>query len=159
MNKTIARCIFIIVVGIWIVISIAEPWVLSDQNSFFKDFVNHELLSVLGVIMAITLASTANLHLELNRIENAAKRAILTRTRAAVRYSAFSMIVCFAFAVIVVVMKPHLPKSEIAMSLINGSALLIVLFNILVLADLTKLAFSIKPLYEILSDEESKNDG
>ena len=97
--------------------------------------------------MAITLASTANLHLELNRIENAAKKAILTRTRAAVSCSAFSMIAGFVLAVVVVVIKPHLPQSQIAMSFVNGAALLIILFNILVLIDLTQLAFSIKPLY------------
>jgi hypothetical protein len=158
-NKTIARCIFITASGIWLLLSITEPWVLSDQNTFLKNFVSHEVLNVLGVIMTITLASTANLHLELNRIENAVKKPILNKTRAAVKHSAFSMIICFALAVVAVVVKPHLPKTEIAISLVNGSALLIVLFNILVLADLTKLAFSIRPLYQELSDEKGDESG
>jgi hypothetical protein len=158
-NRTIARCIFITASGIWLLLSITEPWVLSDQNTFLKNFVSHEVLNVLGVIMTITLASAANLHLELNRIENAVRRPILNKTREAVKQSAFSMIICFAFAVVAVVVKPHLPKTEIAISLVNGSALLIVLFNILVLTDLTKLAFSIRPIYKELSDVKGDESG
>jgi hypothetical protein len=36
---------------------------LSDDNTFLKNFVNQELLAVLGVIVTITLASAASLHL------------------------------------------------------------------------------------------------
>lgn len=157
MNKIIARCIFIVSIGVWIVLSVSEPWVLSDQNKFLREFVNHELLNVLGVIMAITLASAANLHLEFNKIEDAANRTFLTKTRSAVKLSAFSLITLFSLAVVAVVIKPHVSESDVAMSFVNGFALLIVLFNILVLVDLTKLVFSIEPLHKFITKDESQN--
>ena len=155
MNKIISRCIFIVSIGMWVILSFATPWVLGDNNTFLKNFVNQELLNVLGVFVAITLASTANLHLEFNNIEYAVHKTFLTGTRAAVKKSAFSMIVLFALAVVVVVVKPLFnTSSEITMSFMNGLALLIILFNILVLTDLTKLVFKIEPLHKMMGDDE-----
>jgi len=153
-SKVISRCIFTAAVGVWIVLSVSSPWVLSDKNSFLKDFVGGDLLNVLGVILAITLASSANLHLAFNSIENEVKKTFLVRTRAAVKKSAFSLIILFVIAVVAVVVKPLLPQSEISMSIVNGICLLVVLFNILVLTDLTALVFRIGPLYEIIPDNE-----
>jgi hypothetical protein len=51
----------------------------------------------------------------------------------------------FLFAVVIVVLKPLLPHSEAAEAVVNGLALIILLFNVLILPDLTQLAFSIKP--------------
>ena len=154
MNKTISYCIVIVSIGVWIILSIVEPWVLNDTNTFLRDFVNHELLNVLGVIMAITLASAANLHLEFNKIEDAAKKTILSGTRAKVKTSSFFMIYLFILAVVVVVVKPHFTVSEVTTSFFNGLALLIVIFNILVLVDLTKLVFSIQPIHKIVTSKD-----
>lgn len=154
MNKVIARCIFISSTGAYLAISVCAPWVLSDKNAFFASFVNHELLNLLGVIVAITLASAANLHLEFNRIEDAAKKIILTKTRAAVKRSALWLIALFALAFLIVIIKPLIPANDIGYSLLNGMAVLIVLFNLLVLVDLTQLVFRIQPKFKMLSDEE-----
>ncbi len=155
MNKIVARCIFIVAIGMWVVLSVAAPWVLGDKNTFLKNFVNQEFLNVLGVFVAITLASTANLHLEFNNIEYAVRKTFLTGTRAAVKRSAFSMIVIFVLAVVVVVVKPLVDSnSEIAMSFMNGLALLLVLFNMLVLTDLTQLVFRIEPLHKMTGEDE-----
>lgn len=156
MNKIVARCIFIVAVGMWVVLSVVAPWVLCDKNTFLKNFVNNELLNVLGVFVAITLASTANLHLEFNNIEYAVRKTFLTKTRAAVKSSALSMIVLFALALMVVVVKPLIDSSsDIAISFMNGLALLIVLFNLSVLTDLTLLVFKIEPLHKVLGEDES----
>ena len=48
MNKTVMRCIVICAVAVWIILSLAVPWVLADTNAFLKGFVNHKLLSLLG---------------------------------------------------------------------------------------------------------------
>ena len=45
----------------------------------------------------------------------------------------------------ILVVKANIPTSDIAQSLINGSAVLIVLFNVLVLIDLVQMAFKIGP--------------
>jgi hypothetical protein len=155
-NKIVSRCTFIVAVGVWVVLSITAPWVLGDANTFLKNFVNHELLGVLGVIVTITLASAANLHLQLNRIEDEFKKTFLTSTRRAVKQSAFSMIVIFAIAVVDVVVKPLLPSGDMSASFANGIALLVILFAILVLIDLTQLVFKIEPIHKMLPNDEEK---
>ncbi len=155
MNKIIARCIFICAIAAYFIMSVSAPWVLSDGNTFLRDFVNHEFLNLLGVIVAITLASAANLHLQFNQIEDSIKKTVLTKTRIATKRSAFWLIGLFSLGLLLVLMKPLLPANEISMSLLNGAAVLVVIFNLLVLADLTQLAFSIPPMFKMLGDEDT----
>lgn len=131
--------------AVWLILSLAAPWVLSDQNRFLKDFVGSDLLSLLGVIVTITLASAASLHFELNRLEEAAGKCGFPRTRAAIRQSANWLIGLLLFALVLIVAKPLIGQGDVATSLVNGGALLIVLFNVLVLIDLTQIAFKIGP--------------
>lgn len=160
MNKTVSNCIFVVSIGVWVAVSLAAPWVLSDKNEFLKGFVAHELLPVLGVFVAITLASTASLHLEFNRIEYAVKKTFLSGTRAAVKKSAISLIALFAMASALVVVKPLLDtQSEVAMAIVNGLALLILIFNLLVLVDLTQLVFKIEPIHKLLGEEDDHGSG
>jgi len=152
-NKVVIRCIFIVSVGAYIIVSLCAPWVLSDHNIFLKEFVNHEFLNLLGIIVAITLASAANLHLEFNKIEDTVGRAFLSRTRNSVKRSVSWLIGGFSFGFLLVVAKPLLPPVETSTALINGIAVLIVIFNILILIDLTQLVFKIRPMFEIVKED------
>ena len=142
MNKTVARCIVICAVAVWIVLSLAVPWVLADTNPFLKGFVNHKLLSLLGVIVTITLASAANLHIELNKIEEAAGQSGFVNNRASIKRSARWLAATLIVAVLVVLIKPLVAPDPVVhqtvASLLNGAALLIILADILVLIDLTQ---------------------
>lgn len=158
MNKVVSRCVFVVSVGVWVILSCAAPWVLGDNNGFLADFVNHELLNFLGVIVAITLASTANLHLEFNKIEDSAGRAFLYNTRRAVRNSAYSLLFLLGLAVVVVIAKPFAVGSQVATSFANGLALLIVLFNILVLVDITRLVFRIEPMHKLFPEDDEETN-
>lgn len=158
MNKTIARCIFIVLLGAYVTISISAPWVLSDQNNFLKQFVNHEFLNLLGIIVAITLASAANLHLEFNKIEDTAGREFLSKTRASVKRSASWLIGFFSLGFLLVIAKPLVPVGEIITAFINGLAVVIVVFNILVLIDLTQLVFKIGPMFKLFQEDENEGE-
>ncbi len=89
MNRTVALCIFICSAATCVVLSVVAPTVLSDRNSFLKGFVSHELLVLLGVIVTITLASAANLHLELNKLEEPVRKRVFGPTRAAIKRAAY----------------------------------------------------------------------
>lgn len=145
MTRSIAICSLIAALAVVLVCANYNPSFLSDKNRFMQHFVNHELLAILGIIMTITLASAAQLHLEFNKFEEKAKRRFLTKTRQGVVHGAFSLIFAFLIAVVIVVLKPLLPHSEGAEALANGLALILLLFNVLVLLDLTQLAFAIRP--------------
>lgn len=151
MNKTIAKCSLISSIAVWIILSLATPWVLGDGNSFLREFVAHEFLNFLGVVVTITLASAANLHLELNKFEEQAKRRIFTNTRYLVKRSAYWMISMLLIAFLVVISKPLAlgdNPSLITSSLFNGAAVLIIFFNILVLIDLCQTAFKLEPNFD-----------
>jgi len=133
--------VFLLACGFMAAISIMDPAAFGDGNSFLGQFVNHEFLNFMGVIVTITLASTANLHMELRRKEEKAGSEFLVRTRTAVRKSAFSLIWALFLSVILVVVKPLLPDGEVYAALANSFALAIILWGVLVILDVTKLAF------------------
>jgi hypothetical protein len=147
MNNAVGSLILLVAGGAVIVISVCHPAALSDVNSFLKQFVNHEFLNIIGIIVAITTASAANVHLELRRLEAMYKfKDGFERTRNEVKRGAFALIVLFGSGVVLVVIKPLLPQNEHMMALINGAALLIILWNILVLWALVGLAFKVGPI-------------
>jgi|SRR5450631_3900753 hypothetical protein len=145
MTRNIAICTLISALAVVLICAIYNPSYLSDQNTFMHHFVNHELLALLGIIMTITLASAASLHLEFNKIEEKFQKHGLTNTRRGVMQGAYGLIFGFLLAMALVVFKPLLPHSEGAEAVVNGLALIILLFNVLILLELTQLAFAIKP--------------
>jgi len=145
MNRTLSYGALILFVGVSIALVAARPNWVSDQNGFLQNFVNHEFLNLLGVILAITLASVANLHLEFNKIEEKHQREGLQRTRQSVKKSAYWLIGLFITGVVIVVIKPLLAGGETAEAVANMAALFIVLWQVLILVNLTQLVFAIPP--------------
>ena len=132
-----------------ICISFSAPWVIGDSNSFLKSFVNHEFLNLLGVVLAITIASGASLHFEFNKIEDGLGFEFLSKTRSGLRASIYTLIVSFCLGVLIAIIKPLIGFSEILVSMTNGAALVVILINVIILTDITSLVFKIKPVSEI----------
>jgi uncharacterized BrkB/YihY/UPF0761 family membrane protein len=153
MSLTIGVCSLLATAAIGITLSVTHPWMLGDSNTFLKNFVTHELISVLGVIVTVTLASAANLHLALNRLEEAAyaagaKNPGFPKTRQALKSTTSWLIGLLLAAFVVVVMKPIVVvnrPTEIASSVFNTVALLIVQFSVLMLIDITSMVFAVGP--------------
>lgn len=115
---------------------------LNDDNAFLKNFVNHELLATLGFIVSITLASTAHIHLELNRIGER-NNISFVRTKVRLKLSAFSLVWLLGISILIVVIKPTLPYERYSYAIINSLAIIIMFFNLSVLYDITKTVFGI----------------
>lgn len=130
----------LLVVLLWI--SVATPHLLNDSNSFLSGFVNHELLGTLGFIVAVTLASAASVHFELNKLEDATGKPF-SRTRKSLKKSAYSLVVLFALAGFIVIVKPLLPDPSHSQAVANSFAIAIIYFNLSVLYDLTSTVFKI----------------
>lgn len=146
MNRTIAYCTLIASCAALVAVSVARPEFLSDQNAFLKEFVNHELLNVLGVILAITLASTANIHLTFNRIEERHNApGGLSQSRSNLKKATNWLIGLFLAGIILVILKPINAETPTEEALFNSSAMLILLWHVLVLVSLTQLVFRIEP--------------
>lgn len=131
-----------------LVISTCAPWVLSDHNKFLSDFVNQELLAFLGITVTISLASGANLFLELNKMEEKIQKPIFRESKKCVKISCYFLIFLMLFSVCLVTIKPLTPENEICRALINSLGLIVVFANILVMLDLTLMIFSIENNFE-----------
>jgi len=145
MTKSISWCILISVAAVLVICALANPSLLSDKNGFLQHFANHELLAILGIIMTITLASAASLHLEFNKIEERHNKRGLVETRRGVKKGAYCLIVFFLIALIIVLVKPFALGNEILEALLNSAALFVLLWNVLILLELTQLAFALEP--------------
>lgn len=146
MNKTVAQCTVISFIAVWIILSVAAPWVLSDGNALLASFISQGgFISFLGVVVTITLASAANLHLELNKMEEKIQKRIFAKTRISLKKSAFWLIGMLVIGIVLASTKSLVCSTETAQSFFNGACLLIVLFNVLVLIDLTQTAFALEP--------------
>lgn len=115
---------------------------LSDQNKFLANFVNHELLAVLGVIVTITLASAASLHLELNRLEDDHDEGF-EEARSATKLYAYLLIWLFLFAIALVIVKPIAAITPLFEAIFNSVAIFIIVLNVMALMDLTSAVFEI----------------
>jgi len=133
--------ILLLLMIVLIIISITTDYIHDDRNQFLKNFVNHEFLAMLGFMVTITLGSVANIHLQLNSLEDVLDRSF---DRTALRRSSLSMIWLFVVAFIIVLTKPIVPQDPVwIVSLFNSLAILIFYFNVMVLFDVTKAAFKI----------------
>jgi hypothetical protein len=145
MNKTIAICSLLAWIAIWVTSTIAAPWVLSDKNSFFDRFVNEQFLSFMGVIVTITLASAANLFMEMNKLEDKVDKPVFRKAKDGVRDSSYWLVSLLVASIVLVIAKPLFNTGERAQAICNGFAVTILIMSILILVDLTQSAFMLDP--------------
>ncbi len=128
-------------------VSLQRPELLDDNNLFLKGFVNHELLGTLGFIVAVTLASASNLHIELNKLQDEVGKPF-SRARNSLKKSVYTLLLLFGAAVVLVVIKPMLPTNGYgeSVALLHSGAIVILFFNLSVLYQLTKAVFAIPPV-------------
>lgn len=147
MSKSVGYCL-LTTVGIFLLaLTFLRPALLSDGNTFLAGFVNQNILGILGVILTITLASAAQIHLALNDVETRRGRLFLHKTRAGVRVAAYWLIWQFLAAVVVVLIKPYFLSLE-GQSFFNCAALFILFWMVLIMASLMQLVFALKPHFE-----------
>lgn len=145
MNRTLSYVVLVLFVAVSIALIAARPDWVSDQNGFLLGFVNHEFLNLLGVILAITLASVANIHLEFNKIEERFGKEGLTTSRTNLKKNATWLVSLFMFGLFIVTLKPLISFHEVGQAIANTAALFVVLWHVLILVSLNQLVFAIPP--------------
>lgn len=123
-------------------LAIFFPVPFSDQNRFLLDFMDNDLLSVLGFIAAVTLASISSLHIQVIKlcrdlgVDGSAVERRLFR-------SAVSLILLFGVAVLVLVLKPLFVCSPHMEAAFNCVGLFIVYLYLEMLLDIVRAAFKV----------------
>lgn len=145
--------ILIGLVTVLTVISFTQPWMLDDRNYFLKAFVGGDFLATLGVIVSITLASAANIHLHLNGLSDDTG-ARFVNTRLSIRRSCNSLVWSFVAAIVLVTVKPLLPTAPYNAAMANSFAIIIIYFNASVMLDLVRTSLAIPNREEIKQNQD-----
>lgn len=151
MTRTFAYCCLVAMVAAVVCVAAFNPSWINDKNTFLAAFVNHEFLALLGVIVSITLASMGQLHLTLNEIEKSAKERFLFRIRRNVKSSAYALIFLFLVGFVIVILKGTIVapngdgKDHPAIAFLNGFAIVVVVWTLMILASIMQVVFAITP--------------
>jgi hypothetical protein len=133
----------LIAYGLFIAVAtLCRPDFLAS-NSFLEKFVGSELLSLLAVILAITFASVANIHLALNQIvarvyaKNIEHGQVVARgIRGEINSNAWLLFYAFLICTAALFVKALFTDNAYVHSATNGVALGTLLINILVFHDI-----------------------
>ena len=148
MNRGASYCSLMVVGFFLLAATVFRPHLISDENRFLADFVNQNVLAILGVILAITLASAAQIHLALNETESRMKRPFLHKTRIGVHSSSYCLIWLFLASILLVLVKPYFIAWVEWQSFFNGAVLFSLFWMVLIMASLMRLVFAIKPHFD-----------
>lgn len=143
MNPIISKVILVVSVGVSVCLVAYRPEWVGDQNEFLREFINHEFLNILGLILAITLASLSQLHLSLGKLVGSLGQEGLSEIRSEIRSSAVWLILGFILGLVAVALKPLIVFGEAGGATVNAFCMFILLFYILILTDITLSVFDI----------------
>lgn len=140
---------------------VCKPSWLSD-NTFLKDFVSFEILSLLAVILTVTLASVANIHLSINRIivKHFSGRAEHARAaeeiKSEIKQNAWVIFYSFFFAVLLLFVKGLNESETLIVAICNGAMLWILLLNLMCILDIYRVIYGIVDLESSLEPSPPK---
>lgn len=118
-------------------------FIAEEKDKFLTEFVRSYFLPFLGFVVTITLTSVTSLHLEVNRLEDR-KGQSFPKTKRSICLSGFSLIISLFIGLAIVISELFIGHDDpICSSLLFVWAVLVILFDICVLWDLTKAIFTI----------------
>ncbi|MDF1856308.1 hypothetical protein [Pseudooceanicola sp.] len=117
--------------------SIGWPSFLADNN-FLINFVNHEYINVIAVLVTVSMVSVIQIHLEYTRIERRFKVRVFGKARGAVNISAVVLSSMLVTAFLLSFLRADLADNPVAVSIIHVAALMTVLECIFIMYDLVQ---------------------
>jgi len=120
------------------------PHVLANNN-FLTGFVNHEILAIMAVIMTISIASIATIHIWFNELEEKHGQRVFGKARREINHSAFVMIWLFVGQLALLIIRSMFLENVTAISLFNGVSVLLLLASVITLLDVMGTVKSLTP--------------
>lgn len=156
MGKSAPWVLLLAISALLLAVSIHYSHYLSDEgNPFLKDFMDNDILSVLGFITAVGNAATLSIFLHLNRLEDETP-VKFSRTRSSLKKSAVSLVYIFMIAFLALITKPLLGSAEVSSAIMNSIGIICIIFSLSVLRDLTLTVFGI-PTKKRIAEIEAEN--
>ena len=113
------------------------------ENTFLEELVSHELVSILVVILTVTMASVANIHLALGRFEKSMSeqgidvKNLIADARMELSENAWYIFGSFCVLIVVLILKGS-TESIFWISAYHSVALVIIALNLAILYDIYK---------------------
>lgn len=134
-------------------------------NKFLEGFITFEILSLLAVILTVTLASVANIHLAINRIiakhlsANAKQVQVAEEIKSEIKSNAWVIFYSFIVAVLILFVKGLNGSDLLMISVCNAAMLWLLFLNLLCILDIYKVIYGIVDLESGLEGYTPSNDG
>lgn len=136
MFKDVVQIGFCLLAAILLTVSVFVPDYLSDAgNRFLREFLDIDVLSVLGFITALSNAAVLSIFLHLNYLDDEVGFSG-KHVRGGLKVSALSLIIVFLLAFVTVIIKPVVPDWDILSAVLNSVGILCVVFSLSVLRDI-----------------------
>lgn len=144
--KTIFVTCVVVLAGVFIAMSVCNPSILA-KNEFLVGFINQEILNIMAVIMTISIASIATIHIWFNELEDKHGKKVFGLARREINQAAFYFIGLFLAQLVCLIVRslPLFHSSEVALSLFNGISLLLLLCSVLTLVDIMAVVRALTP--------------
>jgi len=144
--KKLYLTLIIVLSGVFVVMSVCQPSILA-RNEFLIGFINHEILNIMAVIMTISIASIATIHIWFNELEDKHQQKVFGAARREINQAAFFFIGLFIAQLVLLVVRSLtiFEKSDSATSLFNGASLMLLLCTVLTLADIMGVVRALTP--------------
>lgn len=147
--------VIIVLAALFVGVSICAPEVLS-KNQFLYDFVNHEYINVLSVIVTVSLVSVTQVHLEYSRIERRFEVRVFQEARRTVNIGAMILTSMLLLAFVVSFLRATVLDNSLMLSLVHGCALLTIVTSIFIMYDLVRVVYVLGS-EEPIGDEEDED--
>lgn len=115
--------------------SISSPELFA-KNSFLVNFVNHEYVNVLAVLVTVSMVSVVQIHLEYTRIERRFNMRVFGDARKAVNTSAVVLASLLCGSFFLSFLRAEVAHNETWTSIVHIAALLTILEGIFIMYDL-----------------------
>lgn len=146
MKRDSAHGVIVAVFGVTAMATAAVPHVLAN-NTFLTGFVNHEIMAFLIVVLTITMASVANIHLSISRLTASVKDperrkaiddGVAKPLRGDIESSARLLFWSFGVCAVALVVKGEFSDNVYVVSATHGIGIVVTVTNVLVLFDIYK---------------------
>lgn len=154
--------IFLVAISAFIS-TMARPELLAE-NDFLKAIASHEIVSILVVILTVTMASVANIHLALGRLKNTMADAgkdisdQIADARVELSDNAWYLFGAFCLLIIVLLFKGWV-SNIYYISAFNGIILTIIALNLAILFDIYSSVYLLTSLDNPPHPGQNGNDG
>jgi len=147
----------IVLAGLFVGVSICDPKLLA-RNGFLDEFVNHEYINVLAVIVTVSLVSVTQIHLEYSRIERRFDVRVFAEARRTINLGALLLtgMLLLAFVISFVRALTMVNENDVFLSLVHSSALLTVVTAVFIMYDLVRVVYVLASDEPIGEDEDAK---